>query len=120
MGSVSGLLGRSFGVSSSRGSSVSSELLRSLVHVAELESLLGVLVVVGSDDGLKNTLGLIGIGDLVHASVQAVIRIAESPKNQPNLFCASRDIVRRIVGVDDGQAIIVTKSLFWVSCCLWL
>lgn len=97
MRSVTGPRSRSLGGRAS----VLGELLRVVEHVAELEALLGVLVVVRRDDGLKNALWLIGLRDLVHPSTQAIKCITEGSKDQPYLLSTTRDIIRGVVGVDD-------------------
>lgn len=97
MRSVTGPRGRSLGGIAS----VLSELLSVVEHVAELEALLGVLVVVRRDDGLKNALGLIRFRDLVHPPTQAVICITEGSKDQPYLLGTTRYIIRGVVGVDN-------------------
>lgn len=99
--------------------SVLGELLGVVEHVAQLEPLFGVLVVIRRKDNLKDAhvIGLIGLRDLMHSSVQAVPCITEGSKDQPNLLGATRDIIRGVVGVNDRQAVIFTESLGYVSDC---
>lgn len=70
------------------------ELLRGVEYLAQMESLLGVCVVVGSNDGTKNTRSPIIVDCRRRQPVnQLVTGFAESLKDEFDLPGTARDVV---------------------------
>lgn len=75
------------------------------VQLAEVVPLLVERAVAAAQNGIQNTVKVLASGDALQSLLQALVRVAEASRNLREVHRAARNVVRRVIRIDDRQPV---------------